>query len=81
LHSANAEFGKDGGRQIAERTVRPDGVVIVLPARHGRAHVDERSEDGLIEQLVTQSSIEAFDEGILLRFAWRDLVPFNLRQL
>src|ERR1700733_14069436 len=81
LHSGNAEFGKDGGRQIAERTVRPDGVVIVLPDRQGRARVGERGEDGLVEQLVTQSSVEAFDEGILLRFAWRDVVPFNLRGL
>ena len=52
--------------------MRPDGVVIVLPDRQGRAHVDERGEDGLVEQLVTQASVEAFDEGILLRFAWRD---------
>jgi hypothetical protein len=41
----------------------------------------ERGEDGLVEQLVTQSSVEAFDEGILLRFAWGDVVPFNLHRL
>jgi Helicase conserved C-terminal domain len=44
-------------------------------------HVGERGEDGLVEQLVTQSSVEAFDEGILLRFAWRDVVPFDMRRL
>jgi hypothetical protein len=66
--------GKDGGR----RTVRRDGVVVVLPDRQGGAHV---GEDGLVEQLVTQSSVEAFDGGILLRCAWRDVVPSNLHRL
>src|SRR6516164_3323962 len=72
--------GKDGRRQIAERTVRRDGVVVVLPDRQGRAHMGERGEDGLVEQLVTQSSVEAFAGGLLLWFAWRDVVPFNLHR-
>ena len=50
LHSGSAEFGIGGWRQIAERAVRSDGIVVV-------------------EQFVAQSSVEALDEGILLRLA------------
>jgi len=77
LHSGNAEFGKDGGRQIAERTVRPDGVVIVLPDRQSLADMGERSEERLVQQLVAQPAVEALDEGILLWLARRDVMPFD----
>jgi hypothetical protein len=49
LHSGHAEFGKNSRRQIAERTVRPDGVVIVLPDCQRFADMGKRSEDGLVE--------------------------------
>jgi len=61
--------------------VRSDGVVVVLPDRQGLAGLGERSEEGLVEQLVAQSSVEALDEGILLRLARRDVMPFDLRLL
>ena len=46
--------------------MRPDGVVVVLPDRQRLAHMGERGEERLVEQLVTQSSVEALDEGILV---------------
>ena len=67
LHCGSAEFGERGWRQIAKRTVRPNGVVIILPDRESLADMVERAEQCLVEQFVTQSPVEALDEGILLR--------------
>ena len=55
----------------------PDGVVVIFPDREGLAGMGERSEQRLVEQLVTQSSIEALNECILLWLARRDVVPFD----
>jgi hypothetical protein len=46
-----AELGIDSRRQIAEATVRSDGVVVVLPGIQGRPGVSER-EQGLVQELV-----------------------------
>ena len=35
-HSGSAVFGIDGWRQIAERAVRSEGIVIILPDRQSR---------------------------------------------
>lgn len=35
-------------------------------------------QTGLVRALVTDASIEAFDEAILHRFSWRDIVPCDL---
>jgi hypothetical protein len=32
----------------------------------------------LIQQLVTQFAVEALDEGVLRRLAWRDVMPSDL---
>jgi hypothetical protein len=48
------------------------------PARHEPGPASKR---GLVEQFVTQSAVEAFYEGVLLRFAWRDVVPRDRRCL
>jgi hypothetical protein len=37
----------------------------------------ERREQRLVQQLVTKSSVEALDEGVLLRFARSNIVPFD----
>jgi len=36
------------------------------------------AEHGLVEQLVAHPTVETFDETVLHRFAWRDVVPFDL---
>jgi hypothetical protein len=38
----------------------------------------ERAEQRFVQQLITQAAIEAFDEGILLRLAGRNVVPPDL---
>ena len=38
----------------------------------------QRREESLIQELVSQPPIEAFDEGVLDRLARCDVVPFHL---
>ena len=49
--------------------MRSDVVVIVSPESQLAASIIQGVEDLLVEQLVAQTAVEAFDEGILLRFA------------
>jgi hypothetical protein len=56
-------------RQIAERAVRPFGVVVAAPLLEGDASVSERGEQCLVQQLVAQPPVEALDEGVLGRLA------------
>ena len=65
-------------RQVAERGVRPDSVVVVAPEGDLSARVIQGVEDFLVQQLVAQAAVEAFDEGILLRLAGIDVVPGNV---
>ena len=65
-------------RQVAERGVRPDSVVVVAPEGDLSARVIQGVEDLLVQQLVAQAAVEAFDEGILLRLAGIDAVPGNV---
>ena len=41
----------------------------------------ERAEQRFVQQLIAQPAIEAFDEGVLLRLARRNVVPFDLPYL
>jgi hypothetical protein len=66
-----------GWRQIAQTTVWPDGVVVEPPFGQDHSGMGERAEQRLVQQLVAQTAIETLDKGVLLRFARRDLVPFN----
>ena len=56
----------------------PFVVVIGTPGfKHG-AGMREGAEQGLVEQFVAQAADERFSEGVLHRFARRDVVPGNL---
>ena len=57
--------------------MRPNGVVVEPPFGQHRSGMGERAEQCLIQQLVAQTAIEALDKGVLLRFARRDVVPFD----
>ena len=76
MRAGSSELGVEGGRKIADSAVRPEGVVIVFPARKRLAGMIERGEDRLVEQLVTEPAVEALDEGVLRRLAGRDVMPF-----
>ena len=58
--------------------MRPDVVFVVSPERQFAAGLVLHIEDLLIQQLISQAAIEAFDEAILLRFAWVDVMPVSV---
>ena len=45
-----------------------------LPRQTGQ---HQRRKQGLVEKLVAQTAVEAFDEGVLHRLAWRDVMPLD----
>ncbi len=53
----------------------PDDVIVGLPGVDDRPSVDEVSEQVLVEAFVPELAVEAFDEPVLLRLAWCDVVP------
>jgi hypothetical protein len=75
LHPGSAEFGVDRGCEIAKTAMRSHRVVVVPPNCQYFAGVGKGREQRLIEALVPQPSVEALDEGILLRLSGRDVVP------
>ena len=67
-----------GGRLPAEAGVGAFGVVVGAPCGERDAGMVQRWEQGLVQQLISQSAVEAFDKGILGRLSWRDIVPVKL---
>jgi hypothetical protein len=67
LHSGCADFGVLSGWQIVDATVRPQGIVIVLPRGKNGAGMCKAREYGLIQALIPEPRIEALDERILRR--------------
>lgn len=53
----------------------PAPVVILLPFVKRVAGIGQRAEERLIQTFIAQLSIEAFDERVLLRLSWRNIVP------
>jgi hypothetical protein len=70
--------GIDGGAHPAEPRMWPGVVVISAPGFEYGACMSERSEQRLIEKLVTQTADEGFDEGVLYRLARGDVMPVDL---
>lgn len=62
-------------RQVAERGVRPDSIVVIAPEGDLPAGVIQGVEDLLVQQFDMQAPVERLDEGVLLRFAGIDVVP------
>ncbi len=54
-----------GGRLVADRGVRPDGVVVPSPALDDDLGLAQRVKDLSVEQFVAQACIEAPDEPVL----------------
>ena len=62
-----AEFGVDDRRHVADGAVRPLGVVVDFPDCQDFASMNERYEQGLVQQLVTQYDlklVKAFCVGL-----------------
>lgn len=77
LHVGRVELGVGGRWKIADRAVRADGVIVVLPFGKDFAGMVEGREQRLVQEFVAQAPIEAFYECVLLRLAWCDVVPFD----
>ena len=57
--------------------MRPDGVVVDAPRLDDPPDLGEGGEDALVQALVAQLAVEAFDEGVLHRLARRDVVSLD----
>src|SRR6266536_1570026 len=62
-------------RHPAELRMWPLLVVITPPGLQYGTGVRRRFEQRLVQQLIAEPAVEAFDEAVLLRFAGRDVVP------
>lgn len=63
------------GDQSPVRRVRPDMMVVDAPALDDGAGFGQGVEDLLVQALVAEPAVEAFDEAILLGFARRNVMP------
>src|ERR1700722_8648826 len=59
--------------------VRSDAVVVAPPGLDENPGLGERGEDFFIQALIAEATVEAFDEGVLCRFAGRNIMPFEAR--
>jgi hypothetical protein len=60
------------GRHTAEAVMQSLLVVFAQPVLGDLAHLLDGFEHVGIEHLVSIGLVEALDEGVLIRFAWRD---------
>jgi hypothetical protein len=63
---------------VAQRGVRPDRVVVVVPQVEPPPCIIPAVEYLLVQKLVPQAAVEAFDKGILGRFSGCELMPVKL---
>lgn len=66
-----------GGNFPPELRVGPCAIVVGPPTSECDKGLDQRREQGLVEQFIPQPTVKALDEGILRRLARRDVVPFR----
>lgn len=66
------------GCDVAQRRVRPVLVVILLPFRDCGAGLSEQRKQSLVEALVAEAAVEAFDEAVLHWLAGGDVMSVDL---
>lgn len=54
-------------RQLPERRMRPELIVVSLPLGSGTASLKDRYDDLGVEQLVADATVERLDMGVLRR--------------
>ena len=59
----------------------PEVVVVMPPGFQFLARMSEAGEDRLVQELVAQARIEAFDKPVLVRLSRRDVVPLDIALL
>src|SRR5262245_46771429 len=50
-------------------------IVVVAPSGEYATRMSESLESGLVQAFIAQTAYEALGEGVLLRFAWLDVMP------
>src|SRR5580692_5343983 len=65
-------------RFIAERGMRPGGVVVGDPSSDDLASLIEVQKQALVEKFVAHAAVKGFDVAVLHRLAWHDVMPFDL---
>lgn len=68
---------KLSGCQPAKTAVRTHGVVVRPPCFNDPSRRSQRWEQVLVQALVAQATIKAFDEAVLLRLAGREVMPLD----
>ncbi|AFW01373.1 hypothetical protein B932_1804 [Gluconobacter oxydans H24] len=64
-------LGESLWRHAVEASVGPDGVVVGSPGVDDRPNVGDVTEQMFVEAFVTEPTVEALDEPVLLRLARR----------
>ena len=62
------------GRQVVQRVVRPLLLLFDHPPVLGPPNVVERGEQVLVEQLIPEGPVEAFNVSVLIRLARLDVL-------
>lgn len=76
LRPGGPAFGLGRRRRVAQRAVRPDGVVIQTPFAKNRLRAPERCKQRLVQQLVAQATVGALDKAVLLQLAQGGVMSF-----
>ena len=66
-----------GRRETAEARVGAMGVVVPPPFFDDPTGLWQASEHVLVQAFVAEAAVQAFHEGVLHRFARRDVMPFD----
>lgn len=64
-------------RQPADTAVQPNNVVVVAPSAQHKSYVAYRCKQLLIDVFVEQTTIEAFDEAVLLTLVRHNAMPLD----
>lgn len=75
---AGEGLGERGGGLPAEAGAGSFGVIILAPCGQCDTGMVQGREQGFVQQLIAQTTVEAFDEGVLGRFSGRDVMPVKL---
>jgi hypothetical protein len=57
--------------------MRPVGIVVDPPCFDDATRHRQPPEHMFVQAFVAEAAVEAFDEGVLLWLAWRDVVPLD----
>src|SRR5690349_6543796 len=69
------------GGQIADAAMRADSIVVKSPVLNCRSRLVNRHEQPLVQALVAELAVKAFDESILDRFAGPNKLKLDTKSM